>query len=101
MRARLLQVRAIARAIERDLEALGLASLVIVRPSLLAGHRDEFRFGERLALLATAPLRAMLPAGVRPIAADDVAQAMLNAALADAPPRVIESAAMQGAASAA
>jgi len=86
---------------EKDLEALGLASLVIVRPSLLAGHRDEFRLGERLALLATAPLRGLLPAGVRPIAAADVAQAMLDAALADSPPRVIESAAMQGAASAA
>jgi len=83
---------------ERDLAALGLASLVIVRPSLLAGDRGEFRMGERLALIATRPLRALLPARVRPIAAADVAQSMLNAALADAPPAVIDSAAMQGAA---
>lgn len=83
---------------ERDLAALGLASLVIVRPSLLAGDREEFRVGERLALIATRPLRALLPAGVRPIAAADVAQSMLNAALADAPPALIDSAAMQGAA---
>jgi uncharacterized protein YbjT (DUF2867 family) len=83
---------------ERDLAALGLASLVIVRPSLLAGDREEYRPGERLALLATRPLRALLPAGIRPIAAADVAQAMLNAALADAPAAVIDSAAMQGAA---
>ncbi|MGZ8274623.1 MAG: NAD(P)H-binding protein [Burkholderiaceae bacterium] len=83
---------------ERDLTALGLASLVIVRPSLLAGDRREFRAGERLALIATRPLRALLPAGVRPIAATDVAQSMLNAALAEAPPAVIDSAAMQGAA---
>lgn len=83
---------------ERDLAALGLASLVIVRPSLLVGDRGEFRAGERLALLATRPLRALLPARVRPIAAADVAKSMLNAALADAPPSVIDSAAMQGAA---
>ena len=82
---------------ERELAALGLASLVIVRPSLLSGHRSEFRLGERLALMATRPFRALIPAGVRPIAAGDVARAMLDAALADDPPRVIESAAMQGA----
>ena len=82
---------------ERDLAALGLASLVVVRPSLLAGDRAEFRFAERLALMATRPLRALLPASVRPIAAADVAQAMLLAALADAPPAVLDSASMQGA----
>jgi uncharacterized protein YbjT (DUF2867 family) len=83
---------------ERDLATLGLPSLVIVRPSLLAGERAEFRVGERLALLATRPLRALLPAGVRPIAAADVAQAMMNAALSESPPAVVDSAAMQGAA---
>ena len=84
---------------ERDLASLGLASLVLVRPSLLVGNRSEFRFGERLALLATRPVRALLPPGIRPIAAADVAQAMVEAALADAPAGIIESAAMQGAAS--
>ena len=83
---------------ERDLAALGLASLVIVRPSLLAGERAEFRVGERLALMATRPLRALLPARVRPIAAADVAQAMVNAALSESAPAVVDSAAMQGAA---
>jgi uncharacterized protein YbjT (DUF2867 family) len=82
---------------ERDLAALRLRSLVVVRPSLLSGHRDEFRLGERLALTAARPFRALIPAGVRPIAAADVARAMLDAALADAPPAVIDSAAMQGA----
>lgn len=82
---------------ETKLAALGLPSLVIVRPSLLAGPRAEFRLGERLALAATRPLGALLPASVRPIAAADVAQSMIDAALADAPPPVIESAAMQGA----
>ncbi len=84
---------------ERDLAALRLRSLVIVRPSLLSGQRDEFRLGERLALIATRPFRRLIPAGVRPIDAADVAQAMLDAALADAPPSVIDSATMQGAGS--
>ena len=84
---------------ERDLAALRLRSLVIVRPSLLAGQRDEFRLGERLALITTRPFRALIPAGVRPIAAADVARAMLDAALAEAPPAVIDSAAMQKASS--
>lgn len=82
---------------ERDLAALQLKSLVIVRPSLLAGERNEFRLGERLALVATRPFRGLIPASVRPIDAADVARAMLDAALADAPPAVIDSAAMQGA----
>jgi len=82
---------------ERDLAALRLQSLVIARPSLLSGQRDEFRLGERLALIATRPFRGLIPAGVRPIDAADVAQAMLDAALADAPPAVIDSATMQGA----
>lgn len=83
---------------ERDLLALGLSGLVFVRPSLLAGNRHELRVGERLALLATAPLRAWLPARVRPIAAVDVAHAMVDAALMARPPAILESAAMQGAA---
>ena len=82
---------------ERDLAALGLASLVALRPSLLSGQRAEFRLGERLALIAMRPLRALIPAGVRPIAAVDVARAMVDAAFADAPPAVIDSATMQGA----
>lgn len=83
---------------ERDLAALGLPSLVILRPSLLSGDRSEFRFGERAALALTTPWRRLIPARVRPVAAADVAQAMIDVALAERPPGVIESAAMQGAA---
>jgi uncharacterized protein YbjT (DUF2867 family) len=83
---------------ERDLAALGLASLVIVRPSLLTGSRAEFRLGEKLALGISAPVRRLIPRSVRPVAAADVAQAMLDAALAQRPAAVIDSAAMQGAA---
>lgn len=83
---------------ERDLRKLGLRALTIVRPSLLDGKRGEFRPGEWLALVATRPLRGLIPAGVRPISAADVAQAMIDAACADPASEVIESSAMQGAA---
>ena len=83
---------------ERDLRKLGLRSLTILRPSLLDGGRQEFRPGEWLALAATRPLRRLIPASMRPISAADVAQSMIDAALADSAPAVIESAAMQGAA---
>jgi len=83
---------------ERNLAALDLPSLVILRPSLLSGNRSEVRFGERVALALTAPWRRFIPARVRPIAAADVAQSMIDAARADRPAAIIESAAMQGAA---
>ena len=82
---------------EQSLRALGFETLVVARPSLLAGDRDALgqpsRFGERLALRLTAPVRALLPARVRPIAADDVAAGLL-AALRERPPgvHVVESA---------
>ncbi len=85
---------------ERDLVAMGLKSLVILRPSLLEGERREMRVGERLALLATRPLRRLIPARVRPVRARDVAAALLQAARAEKPPSVIESAQLQGASTA-
>lgn len=88
---------------ETALRALGFArgALVIVRPSLLDGQRAELRIGERLALALTRPVRALIPARVRPIRVEDVAQTMLDVALARTAPDIVESESMQGAASAA
>jgi uncharacterized protein YbjT (DUF2867 family) len=63
---------------ERDLGALGFASLVLARPSLLLGARDEFRLGERLA----APFARCLPRRWRAIPATRVASALVEAVLA-------------------
>ena len=85
---------------EQALIGLGFASLVIGRPSLLAGDRSALgqpqRPGERLALALTAPLAALIPKAWRPIAAATVARAMRRA-LADARPgvRFVESAELQ------
>ena len=83
---------------EDDLRAVAGSSLVLLRPSLLDGPRSERRWGESLALAMTRPVRNWLPASLRPVAVEDVAQSMIAAALADKATAVLESAALQGAA---
>jgi uncharacterized protein YbjT (DUF2867 family) len=78
-------------------ELTGLA-LTIVRPSLLDGPRPEWRVGEFLALAVSRPLRGLLPARVRPVRAEDVAQSMIDVAQRADAPALIESADMHGAA---
>lgn len=85
---------------EAALTVLGFASLVIARPSLLAGDRASLnqpaRPGERLALVLTAPFRPFLPKAWRPIEAATVARALLRATSRPEPGvRVLESAALQ------
>lgn len=85
---------------EGELATLGFASLVIARPSLLAGDRASLgqpaRLGERLALMMTAPLTPFIPKAWRPIEAAVVARAMLRALDRPAPGlRVLESAQLQ------
>ena len=85
---------------EAALAALDFASLVIARPSLLAGDRASLgqpvRGGEVWAARLLRPVMGLIPAGVRPIAARNVAQAMLRAMLDAAPgQRVLSSAQMQ------
>jgi hypothetical protein len=44
-----------------DVKALGLRSLIIFRPAFLAGPRQEFRFGEKIATAVLVPLAKVLP----------------------------------------
>lgn len=86
--------------VEAALGGLGFETLVIARPSLLAGDRESLgqpaRPGERFALALTRPLAPLIPAAWRPIAADRVARALLRA-LAEGTPgtRVLDSAVLQ------
>jgi uncharacterized protein YbjT (DUF2867 family) len=85
---------------EQAVAALGFDCTVIARPSLLAGDRAALgqpaRAGERLALAATAPLRALIPKAWRPIEARTVARALVRALHQGRPGvRVIESAELQ------
>jgi uncharacterized protein YbjT (DUF2867 family) len=85
---------------EAALAELGFASLVIARPSLLAGDRAALgqpaRGGEALALALTRPLAGLIPKAWRPIEAAVVARALLRAmSQAEAGVRVLSSGQMQ------
>ncbi|HJV84212.1 MAG TPA: NAD(P)H-binding protein [Noviherbaspirillum sp.] len=67
---------------EDALSAMGFDALVIARPSLLTGDREALgqpmRSGEKFMMRAGAWLRPFIPANFKPIAADDVAAALLT-----------------------
>ena len=67
---------------EDAVSALGFETLVIARPSLLAGDRDALkqpeRVAEKLSLVAFKLLKPLLPANYRAINASSVAQAMVD-----------------------
>jgi uncharacterized protein YbjT (DUF2867 family) len=70
---------------------LGYDSVVIAQPSLLVGDREALgqptRGGEVWARRLLGPLSALVPAGIRPVRASDVAAALIRGVLA-APPGV-------------
>jgi len=69
--------------LEEAISALGYPSLTIVRPSLLLGQREEFRFGEELGKR----MAWLMPAAWKPVQARDVAAALVEAAREDRPGR--------------
>jgi uncharacterized protein YbjT (DUF2867 family) len=85
---------------EAAVAGLGFDSVVIARPSLLAGDRaalgQPVRLGERIALAIAGPLAPLIPKGLRPIKAETVARGMLEA-LRQAQPgvRIVLSAELQ------
>jgi uncharacterized protein YbjT (DUF2867 family) len=75
---------------EIAVRAAGVPTTIFFRPSLLTGPRTEVRRGERIGE-AIGTLLGPLLGKYRPIAADTVAAAMLNMAMAAHPSGVIES----------
>lgn len=71
--------------LERDLAACGFSSLTLVRPGLISGPRQAFRLGERVAEGILKPLGPLLPRSWRINPADNIAQALLEAAIAAQP----------------
>ena len=67
--------------VEAAIAALGFRSLTIARPSLLLGDRGEFRPKEQLGRL----LGLFAPPRWKPVAAERVARALVNAAWLDLP----------------
>jgi len=62
------------------LQDMAFKTLVIARPSMLAGNREALnqpsRAGERIGLALTQLLKPVIPANYRSIAAEDVARAL-------------------------
>lgn len=71
--------------LERDLQALGYASLTLVRPGLIGGERTESRPAERLGVWVSERLRPLLPPRYRVVPAERIAHHLLEAALAAQP----------------
>jgi uncharacterized protein YbjT (DUF2867 family) len=80
---------------EEALAGLGFGTLVIARPSMLAGDRaalgQPVRGGEELALKVTRKLGWLIPANYRSIAAASVARALLAAVPSSTGKRVMPS----------
>lgn len=69
--------------LERDLQRLNFKSLIIFRPSILAGPRHENRFGEKLGLALMRMLVPIIPGSDRfkPTQSEELAAAMHTIAL--------------------
>lgn len=67
--------------LESDLATLGFPSLTIVRPSVLAGRRDDRRYDERSALALLTLLAPVVPARIKPSPAGQVAALLLEGAI--------------------
>jgi uncharacterized protein YbjT (DUF2867 family) len=85
---------------EAALAGLGFDTLVIARPSMLAGDRGALgqpvRSGEELALKVSRWLGPLIPANYRSIPAASVARALLNAVPSSKGKRVILSGELRG-----
>ncbi|MDR6092969.1 NAD-dependent dehydratase [Stenotrophomonas sp. SORGH_AS_0321] len=80
-------------ALEQDLRGLEFDSLTLVRPGLIGGQRAHKRTGEHLAMQVLGVLGPLLPRGWRINPADNIAAALVDAALAPRPGEHVVSAA--------
>lgn len=80
-------------AVEASIGALDYPSYTIVRPGLIGGDREEFRAAERVSEAILRVFGPVLPRGWRISPAENIAIALIEAAVAAAPGRRIISAA--------
>lgn len=60
--------------LEKDLSKIPFIGIHFLRPSLLVGKREEYRFGERIAQFTAELYSIFLPSKYKPIRADTVAK---------------------------
>jgi len=71
--------------VEDKVRSIGIPSVSIFRPSMLLGNRQESRPMETIAQVISKPLSFLFPSRYKPIAAEDVAHAMIAASKQDKP----------------
>jgi len=71
--------------VEHGLRSLGFETLVIARPGLIGGVRDEFRLGEKIFATVLTALGPVLPRAWRINPAGHIARAMFDAAMSPQP----------------
>ncbi|WP_394673232.1 NAD(P)H-binding protein [Limnobacter sp.] len=77
---------------EQAVRNADIPSVVIARPGLLNGQREEFRLGEEIGLIASRMLNPLLPKRLRSVKVDMLARTMLIEALnAEPGTKVLES----------
>ncbi len=76
---------AVKGELEDDLAQVGFPSLTYVRPSVIGGHRQEFRGGERLLVAVLQVAGPLLPMRWRVNPPEAIARELLSAALQPPP----------------
>ena len=71
--------------VERDIQGVGFKSLTILRPSMIDGKRDEFRFAESVVLRLSHILGPILPKRFRANPASKIAEVLVDAVVASEP----------------
>jgi uncharacterized protein YbjT (DUF2867 family) len=69
--------------VEQAIEKMPIPYVGIFQPSLLLGNRNEFRLGERISQLIMPVFSFVIPSKYKPIAAKQVAKAMIREAIQD------------------
>ena len=80
--------------VENDLAGIKLPRLIFLRPSLLLGKREEFRFAEKLSSILMSPMIPLMRGPLKkyiPVKASQVAKAMFHLTLnATQPVQIVE-----------
>jgi uncharacterized protein YbjT (DUF2867 family) len=71
--------------VEDRVKSISIPSVSIFRPSMLLGKRPESRPLETIAQVMMKPMSILFPSQYKPIAAEDVAKAMIGACKQDKP----------------
>ena len=66
---------------EQAVKNSGIPSVVLARPGLLDGGREEFRLGEEIGVIASKLFNPLLPKRLRSVKVENLARVMLENAI--------------------